>query len=282
MDWVHCKWKPLFFLSSSYPNISFRAPFFILYSSSSLIGLVSLTAAVKSLQLCLTLWDPIDGSPPGSPIPGILQARTLEWVAISFSNAWKWKVKVKSLSHVQLLATPMDCSLPGFSAHGIFQARVLERGAIAFSRLSLTVTLKKLKLLTFLSNMKASSSHTFILTWWEVIYSWNLWLLICTGCLRRQLPLEKQHVSGFFPYLPPPHPIAPVPDPFLWETRAERRSQGVPDQDCAAMLLHRPPGSGGGVRLTPSFRGSLGMLLGRLPRKCWSWHQYVGFGYVTL
>jgi len=55
---------------------------------------------------CPTLCDPIDGSPPGSPVPGILQARTLEWVAISFSNAWKWEVKVKSLSHVQLLATP--------------------------------------------------------------------------------------------------------------------------------------------------------------------------------
>ena len=64
------------------------------------------TAAAKSLQLCLTLCNPIDSSPPGSPIPGILQARTLEWVAISFSNAWKWKAKVKSLSHVQLLATP--------------------------------------------------------------------------------------------------------------------------------------------------------------------------------
>ena len=63
-------------------------------------------AAAKSLQLCLTLCDPIDGSPPGSPVPGILQARTLEWVAISFSNAWKWKVKGKSLSHVRLLATP--------------------------------------------------------------------------------------------------------------------------------------------------------------------------------
>ena len=62
-------------------------------------------ANAKSLQSCPTLCDPIDGSPPGSPIPGILQARTLEWVAISFSNAWKWKVKVKSLSHVQLLVT---------------------------------------------------------------------------------------------------------------------------------------------------------------------------------
>ena len=63
-------------------------------------------AAAKSLQLRLTLCDPIDGSPPGSPVPGILQARTLEWVAISFSSAWKWKVKVKSLSCVRLLATP--------------------------------------------------------------------------------------------------------------------------------------------------------------------------------
>ena len=62
-------------------------------------------AAAKSLQSCPTLCDPIDGSPPGSPVPGILQARTVEWVAISFSNAWKWKVKVKSLSRVQLLAT---------------------------------------------------------------------------------------------------------------------------------------------------------------------------------
>jgi len=63
-------------------------------------------AAAALLQSCPTLCNPIDSSPPGSPFPGILQARTLEWVAISFSNAWKWKVKVKSLSHVRLLATP--------------------------------------------------------------------------------------------------------------------------------------------------------------------------------
>ena len=63
-------------------------------------------AAAKSLQSCPTLRNPIDGCPPGSPVPGILQARTLEWVAISFSNAWKWKEKVKSLSRVWLLGTP--------------------------------------------------------------------------------------------------------------------------------------------------------------------------------
>ena len=59
------------------------------------------TATAKSLQSCLTLCDPIAGSPPGYPVPGILQARTLEWVAIAFSNAWKWKVKMKSLSRVR-------------------------------------------------------------------------------------------------------------------------------------------------------------------------------------
>ena len=69
-------------------------------------GEVAVAAAAKSLQSCPTLCDPIDGSPPGSPIPGILQARTLEWVAISFSKAWKWKVKMKSLSHVWPSATP--------------------------------------------------------------------------------------------------------------------------------------------------------------------------------
>ena len=71
-------------------------------------------AAAKSLQSCLTLCDPIDGSPLGSSVPGVLQARILEWVAISFSNAWKWKVKVNSLSRVRLLATPwtVACQAP--------------------------------------------------------------------------------------------------------------------------------------------------------------------------
>ena len=90
------------------------------------------TFAAKSLQLCLTLCNPIDSSPSGSPVLGILQARTLEWVAISFSC-----IKVKSESEVAqscpTLHDPMECSPPGSSIHGIFQARVLEWGAIAFS-----------------------------------------------------------------------------------------------------------------------------------------------------
>ena len=86
-------------------------------------------AAAKSLQSCPTLCDPIDGRPPGSPIPGILQARTLEWVAISFSNAWKWKENIEFAQSCPTRSDPMDCSLPGSSVHGIFQARVLEWGA---------------------------------------------------------------------------------------------------------------------------------------------------------
>ena len=98
-------------------------------------------AAAKSLQSCPTLCDPIDGSASGSTVPGILQARTLEWVAIAFSNAWKWKVKVKSLSPFVLysqscpiLCDPLDCSQPGSPVHGSPQARILEWVAIFFSR----------------------------------------------------------------------------------------------------------------------------------------------------
>ena len=76
--------------------------------------LVVAAATAKSLQSCQALCDPIDGSPPGSPVPGILQGITLEWVVISFSNAWKWKVKVKSLSRVWLLAAPWTAA---YQAH---------------------------------------------------------------------------------------------------------------------------------------------------------------------
>ena len=71
-----------------------------------LLRYIAAAAAAELLQSCPTLCDPIDSSPPGSPVPEILKARTLEWVAIFFSNAWKWRVKVKSLSRVRLLATP--------------------------------------------------------------------------------------------------------------------------------------------------------------------------------
>ena len=78
-------------------------------------------AAAKSLQSCLALCDSIDSSPPGSPIPGILQARTLERVAISFSNAWKWKVKVKSLSPVRIFTTPWTAAHQAPPSMGFFR-----------------------------------------------------------------------------------------------------------------------------------------------------------------
>ena len=90
-------------------------------SSSIFYLLKAHTTAAKSLQSCPTLCDPIDGTPPGSPIPGILQARTLGWVSISFSSAWKWKVKVKSLSHVQLLATPWTAAHQAPPSMGFFR-----------------------------------------------------------------------------------------------------------------------------------------------------------------
>ena len=104
--------------------------------------LAATAAASMSLQLCPILCDPVDSSPPGSIIPGILQARTLEWVAISFSNAWKWKVKVKSfiaaaaaksLQPCPTLCDPIESSPPGSAVPGILQARTLEWVAISFS-----------------------------------------------------------------------------------------------------------------------------------------------------
>ena len=92
---------------SSKPDQYIHIAYVLLFYCLLIIwGIDSLFPAAKLLQSCPTLYDPIDGSPPGSAVPGILQARTLEWVAISFSNAWKWKVKVKALSRVRLLATP--------------------------------------------------------------------------------------------------------------------------------------------------------------------------------
>ena len=101
---------------------------FLTWENASLILLDPAAAASASLQSCPTLCNPRDGSPPGSSVPGILQARTLECIAISFSNAWKWRVKMKSLSRVWLFTIPWTAAY-----HGVFQARGLEWGAIAFS-----------------------------------------------------------------------------------------------------------------------------------------------------
>ena len=100
----------------------------------SLLWLINRIAAAKSLQLCPTLCDPIDCSPQGSSIPGILQARTLEWVAIPFSNTWKWKVKVKSLSHVQLFVTPWTIAYQALLSMGFSRQEYWSGVALSFSR----------------------------------------------------------------------------------------------------------------------------------------------------
>ena len=94
--------------------------------------------AAKSLRSCPTLCDPIDSSPPGSAIPGILQARTLEWVAISFSNAWQWKVKVKSLSHARPSATPWTAAFQAPPSMGFSRQEY-------WSGLPLQIKIEKLK-----------------------------------------------------------------------------------------------------------------------------------------
>ena len=105
--------------------------FFSLHQKKEVGNDFQAAAAAKLLQLCLTLCNPIDSSLPGSSVPGILQARILEWVAISFSNAC---MHAKSLQSCLTLCDPMDSSPPGSSVHGILQAKVLEWIAISFSR----------------------------------------------------------------------------------------------------------------------------------------------------
>ena len=122
-------------------------------------------------QSCPTLCEPMDHGPPASSVHGILQARTLEWVAISFSNAWKWSHSVMST-----LCDLMDCSPPGFSVHGIFQARVLEWVAIAFSDLCCS----EAQLSFYLKRRSRSNNVVFL-----KVYFYNSTFILCswTVCL---------------------------------------------------------------------------------------------------
>ena len=145
----------------------------------------------KSLQSCPTLCDPIDGSPPGSPIPGILQARTREWVAISFSNAWKVKSESEVAQSCPTLSDPMDCSLTDSSVHGIFQARVLEWGAIAFS---LQVSaLKQIAATESLFSLLLLPKHS-ICPWLPKVGEFNLCWLEWTPCRALQVQRKGRQV----------------------------------------------------------------------------------------
>ena len=128
--WILYTWDSTY-ISEKIACYELLCSFWKINSIHSVLPLLP-AAAAKSLQSCPTLCDPIDDSPPGSPLPGILQARTLERVAISLSKAWKWKVKVKLLSHVWLLATPGTAAYQAPPSMGF--SRVLEWGAIAFNK----------------------------------------------------------------------------------------------------------------------------------------------------
>ena len=108
------------------PHFSFLKYFKLFF------GYAAAAAAAKSLQSCPTLCDPIDRSPPGFLVPEILQARTLEWTAISFSNAWKWKVKVKSLRRVWLFVTPWTAAHQAPPPMGFSRQEYWSGGAIPF------------------------------------------------------------------------------------------------------------------------------------------------------
>ena len=125
-------------------------------------SLVIVAAAAKSLQSCPTLCDPIDGLPPGSPVPGILQARTLEWVPISFSNAWKWKAKVKSLSHVRLFATPWTVAYQappstGFSRQEYWSGLPLPSPSLVIREIQIKTTMRYHLILIRMATIKNSS-----------------------------------------------------------------------------------------------------------------------------
>ena len=135
-------------------------------------GKLHAAAAAKSLQSCPTLCDPIDRSPPRSPIPGILQAITLEWVAISFSKAWKWRVNVKSLSRVRLLATPWTAAYQAPLSMG-FSRRKYWSGVPLPSRGKLHRFFKKLKI-------EYDSKIPFLSTHWKKTKT-LIWEDMCTS-----------------------------------------------------------------------------------------------------
>ena len=131
---------------------------------------IAAAAAAKSLLSCPTLCNPIDGSPPGSPIPGILQARTLEWVAISFSNAWKWKVKVKSLSHSWLLATPWTAAYQAPPSMG-FSRQEYWSGVPLPSPIQSLITIKNMSMLSNPNSFDYRNIHYMFIganvSWWK-------------------------------------------------------------------------------------------------------------------
>ena len=165
----HCTWRVHTQFSTRVTHTQFFRSWF---TRDFFRAIYPAAVAAKSLQSCLTLCDPIDGSPPGSPVPGILQARTLEWVAISFSSAWKWKVKVKSLSCVWF-ETPWTAAYQpppsmGFSRQEYWSGVLLPSLAIYPIRPKLHSPVNILwePLLYFFIWLTITKSYLFTTWWW--------------------------------------------------------------------------------------------------------------------
>ena len=152
-------------------------------------------AAAKSLQSCPALCDPIDRSPPGSPIPGILKARTLEWVAISFSNAWKWRVKMKSLSRVRLLATPQISVLASAKSDQVLFSKICQ-GSCWYSES------KTKKILTRIIRLYTHNPALFLITLLCIYTSFphGAWICQAYCCLHtaRHTHLPDRYLHGSF------------------------------------------------------------------------------------
>ena len=149
-------------------------------------------AAAKSLQSCPTLCNPIDGNPPGSPVPGILQARTLEWGAISFTNAGKWKVKVKSLSRVWLFETPWTAAYQAPPSMGF--SRQEYWSGVPLPSPNTEEKLSDLDLVV-LSTMKLSSS---VNNWLYIPFLFLSWRM----CIKRCVSVHSFYSLALIPHLP--------------------------------------------------------------------------------
>ena len=181
---------------------------------------IAATATAKSLQLCLTLCDPIDGSPLGSSVPGILQARTLEWVAISFSNAWKWKVKVKSLSWAQLLATPWTAAYQvppsmGFSRQEYWSGVPLPSPSALHSLMYFKTYFVETPSADFRVLNPPAASKEFSVKTLGVTFTWNPMDCIMPGFpVHHQLPELAQLMSiKSFDAIQPSHPLSSLSPP---------------------------------------------------------------------
>ena len=186
------------------------------------------SAAAKSLQSCPTLCDPIDSSPPGSAIPGILQARTLEWVAISFSSAWKWKVKVKLLSRVWLWATPWTAAHQappsmGFSRQEYWSGvpvPSLNRGSSLAKRMILGWFVAQGRKVTGPAVSTWLTGYLLLLTRWSPWAS-AVWMKIpCMGSLLEWLPVRVTHIDQA-------HKGSSTKAESLWSYTEKRHCEGV-------------------------------------------------------